>query len=91
MYGVAANCIHCKVLASQVFYNAKKERVCSDCIQKEFDRSCENLNKAYDDLYESSKKYKELEEKFNAAEQKISVYDALLEQIRNFTYLIKKD
>lgn len=84
MYGLAINCVNCKFLSSQVFYNSKKERVCADCIQKEHDRSYENLKKAFDELYNSIQKNKSYEEKIN-------VYDAILEQIKNFTQLIKKE
>lgn len=91
MYGVAANCVLCKVLASQVFYNNKKERVCSDCIQGEYDRAQENLKRAFDELYNSIQKNKQLEHKIGEFEQKIVVYDGVLEQIRNFTNLIKKE
>ena len=84
MFGVAANCVICKVLASQIFLNNKKERICADCIQKEYDHSCDNLKRAFDELYNSIEKNKELE-------QRITLYDAILEQIKNFTQLAKKE
>lgn len=91
MFGVAANCVNCKTLASQVFYNSKKERVCSTCIQKEHDNCCESLQKAFDNLYFSNQKNKSLEGHLSTFEKKIELYDSILEQIRNFTQLIKKD
>lgn len=91
MFGVAANCVSCKVLASQVFYNNAKERVCADCIQKEHDRAQENLKRAFDELYNSIQKNKQLETKIGEFEQKVTVYDGILEQIRNYTNLIKKE
>jgi len=91
MYGIAANCVNCKILASQVFYNSKKERVCSDCIQGEHDKAQENLKRAFDELYNSLQKGKQLEQRVSELEQKIVVYDGILEQIRNFTVLIKKE
>jgi hypothetical protein len=40
MFGVATNCVNCKLLSSQVFYNAKKERICAGCLQKDYDSVC---------------------------------------------------
>jgi len=84
MFGPAANCINCKFLSSQIFLNSKKERICADCLQKEYDVSCAVLDKAFEDLQNATKKNTELE-------QKIIVYDAILEQIKNFTQLVKKE
>lgn len=89
MFGQAANCTNCKLLASQVFYNSKKERICSNCIQGEYDRSCENLKKAYDDLYDSTQKNKELEDSVSSLSQKVELYTGILAQIQNFTQLVK--
>lgn len=35
MFGPAENCINCKLLSSEIFFNSKKERICSVCLQKE--------------------------------------------------------
>ena len=83
MFGPAANCVNCKLLCSEIFLNAKKERICSGCLQKEYDHSCDNLQRAFDELYKAVQKNKALEDK-------ITVYDAILEQIKNFSQLIKK-
>lgn len=94
MFGVAANCVNCKILASQVFYNNNKERICSICIQGEHDKAQENLKRAFDELYNSMQRNKQLEGRLTEFEQKITVYDSILEQIRNytnFTNLIKKE
>jgi hypothetical protein len=84
MFGVAANCTICKVLASQVFFNAKKERICADCIQKEHDAICTSLEEVSGILGEVQKKNKGLE-------LKITEYDTILEQIKNFTNLVKRE
>lgn len=84
MFGVAANCTICKVLASQVFFNAKKERICADCIQKEHDTACTSLEEISSTLNEALQKNKVLE-------LKVTEYDAVLEQIKNFTNLVKKE
>lgn len=77
MFGVAANCVNCKILSSQIFLNEKEERICATCMQKEYNKQCE------DNVV--------IQHKIVVLEQKISVYNTILEQIRNYTQLVKND
>lgn len=84
MFGPAANCTKCKLLSSQIFFNNKKERVCAGCIQIEHDDLFMALEKFIDESNSAAKKNKELE-------QKVTLYDAIIEQIKNFTHLVRKE
>ncbi len=68
-YGVAANCVKCKLLVNQILHNAKQERICADCLQEAYITSCANLERSFDELYKAT--------------GKIEVYEKQLEQIKN--------
>jgi uncharacterized protein YecT (DUF1311 family) len=76
-YGPAANCINCKFLTSQILVNSKQDRICADCLQKDYITVNENLNRAFGELYSATKANDELAAKLKA-------YEALLDQIKNF-------
>ncbi len=78
-FGVAANCVMCKVLGSQVFLNAKKERICAACIQKEYDNAVINVEKSFDGMFKLDQQIKALEEKLAAFEVKIEGVEAVIE------------
>ena len=50
-YGVAMNCAGCKSLIAKVFHNAKKERICPDCLQKDYDTMMANLERSFDEMF----------------------------------------
>lgn len=74
-FGVATNCVKCKVLSSQILTNEKDERICSNCLQIEYNNSCANLKRAFDELYIATKKNDEMK-------LEIQVFTAVLQQIK---------
>ena len=73
-YGPAANCINCKFLTSQILVNIKQERVCADCLQKDYIILNDNLIRSFEELYKAKKENEAL-----AASEKFS--KSLLKQI----------
>jgi queuine/archaeosine tRNA-ribosyltransferase len=39
------------LLSAQELYNAKKERICAGCLQKDFDATAADLARAFDELF----------------------------------------
>lgn len=81
-FGLAVNCVGCKLLVSQILVNAKQERLCADCLQKEYNTSCDNLERAFGELHKAVKKNEEIV-------TRLQIYDAVLEQITNLIQLSK--
>ena len=79
MHGLAVNCTKCKLLISQIFLNAEKQRFCADCFQLEYNNTYDNLQRAFGQLYSVLEKTKKLE-------QRVKVYEA---NIKSFTRSFK--
>lgn len=94
MFGPAVNCVNCKFCSSEIFYNAKKERVCSNCLQKEYDAVCASLDAMSQDLRATIERQNttisEMVKENESLNLKITTYEAILEQIKNFAQLIKR-
>jgi hypothetical protein len=77
------NCVNCNFASSFHLVNRKGNRICPDCLQKEYDKTWDNLERAFMELYNAVKK----NENYVA---EIQTYAAVLDQIKGLTELVKE-
>lgn len=92
-FGVAVSCCICKFVGSQIFFNAKKERICAECIQKEHDNAIDNVQRAFDEMYKMKQLNDELKIKIEAVNNidwSIKVLDEHLDRLKEALIVINE-